>query len=153
MIAKAVARYVKIGPRKARLVVDVIRGKDVDEALSMLPNISKKVSEILDDLVRSAVNNARIKFPEDEYTEDVLFINKITVDEGPALVRYRAASMGRASMIKKRSSHIYVELDVNRERYDVREAQKDKRKRGIGQIKGGDDAAKKDKKVAAKGSK
>lgn len=112
MIARAIARYIRIPPRKLRLVVDVIRGKGVDEALAVLMNINKKASGFVGEVIESAANNAQRMYPEKKYIYSDLYISKITVDEGPSLARYRAASMGRAVMIKKRTSHIFVGLDV-----------------------------------------
>lgn len=116
MIARAIAKYIRISPKKARLVAGSLRRKPVGDALSMLMNINKKASEIVGSVIESAASNAKMKYPDKKYTEDDLYISKITIDEGPALVRYRAASMGRASMVKKRTSHILVELDVNPKR-------------------------------------
>ncbi len=127
MIAKAIARYIRISPKKARLVIDVVRGKSADEALAILMNTNKKASELVSDVIESAVNNAQRKHPEKKFTQDDFFISKIVADEGPALVRFRAASMGRASMIKKRSSHILVELDVIPEKLEEK-SQKSKKK-------------------------
>ncbi|MDD4202091.1 MAG: 50S ribosomal protein L22 [Candidatus Omnitrophica bacterium] len=112
MISKAHSKYIRIAPKKARLVADVLRGKRVDEALSLLPNINKKMSEYALDAIRSAYCNAKVKYPQANYGESGLYISKITVDEGPSLRRYRAATMGRASAIKKRTSHMCIELDL-----------------------------------------
>jgi len=112
MIARAVARYIKISPRKARLVADIVRGKGVEDSLGILMNTNKKASEILSEVIESAANNAKNKYPDKKYTLTDFYISKITVDGGPSLVRYRAASLGRASMIRRRSSHILVEVDM-----------------------------------------
>jgi large subunit ribosomal protein L22 len=128
MVSKAIAKYVRISSKKARLVVDVVRGKSVEEALNMLPSVKKKASDIVRDLVKSAFSNLKRKHPEEHYTEDMLFISKITANEGPQLKRYRAATMGRASMIIKRSSHIEVQLDFIPEKLKAMEAEKDKKK-------------------------
>ncbi len=116
MIATAKARYIRISPKKVRLVIDVIRGKGVDEALAVLMNTNKKASELVGEVVESAANNAQRRYPEKKYVYNDLYISKITADEGPSLTRFRAASMGRAVMIKKRTSHIFVELDARPER-------------------------------------
>ena len=112
MIARAVARYIKIAPRKARLVADIVRGKVVQDSLGILMNTNKKASDILSEVIESAANNAKHKYPDKKYSLADLYISKITVDGGPSLVRFRAASLGRASMIRKRSSHILVEVDM-----------------------------------------
>jgi len=109
MIAKAHARFIRISPRKMRQVVDVIRGKSVYEALSILTNTNKRGAELAEDILRSAMSNAK---RNPEVTDENLYISKMVVDGGPALKRFRAASMGRASMIKHRTSHISVELDL-----------------------------------------
>jgi large subunit ribosomal protein L22 len=116
MIAMAKARYIRISPKKVRLVIDVIRGKGVDEALAVLMTTNKKASELVGEVVESAANNAQRKYPEKKYVYNDLYISKNTADEGPSLTRYRAASMGRAVMIKKRTSHIFVGLDARPER-------------------------------------
>lgn len=151
MIAKAILRYGKISAKKARLVMDVVRGKPVDEALAMLPNIKKKASELIEDVIASAFNNAKVKFADQNYTDDTLFISKITADEGPSLVRYRAASMGRASMIKRRTAHLIVELDVIPEKLEQIEKAKNKKK-GAVQAKVSSRDKDKRKLAAAKGS-
>ncbi len=120
MISQAKARYIRISPKKLRLVIDVIRGKGVDEALAVLMNTNKKASELVGEVVESAANNAQRRYPEKKYVYNDLYISKITADEGPSLTRYRAASMGRAVMIKKRTSHIFVELDARSERAEQR---------------------------------
>jgi len=110
MIAKASARYIRISPRKVRQVVDLIRGKNANEAFALLSNLNKGATVYVDELLQSAVSNAKRKMP-DVLPQD-LRITKFTVDGGPTMVRYRAASMGRATMIRKRTSHLIVELDV-----------------------------------------
>jgi len=127
MIGKAHLSYAHIAPRKARLVVDVVRGKRVDEALDMLVSVNKKVSPMLKELVKSAVSNVKNRFPEDKYEDKDLFISKITADGGSYLARYRAASMGRATMIRKRTSHLSVELEATADKIKaLEEAAKNK---------------------------
>lgn len=105
MEAKAVARYVRIAPRKARLVIDLIRGKSVEEALAILRFTPRAASPIIEKVLKSAVANA-----EHNYNMDVrrLVVEKAYVDEGPTMKRYRPRAMGRASRINKRTSHITV---------------------------------------------
>ncbi len=107
MEAKAVARYVRIAPRKARLVADLIRGKDIQSALSTLKFTPTKGSKILEKVLNSAIANA-----EHNYDMDVneLYIAKAYVDEGPTLKRWRAKAMGRVGRIRKRTSHITIIL-------------------------------------------
>jgi len=101
--AKAIARYVRIAPRKAQLVVDLIRGKQVGEAIAILRHTPKSASPIIEKLLNSAVANA-----EHNYSLDVnnLVISQVFVDQGPTLKRFRPRAMGRASRINKRTSHI-----------------------------------------------
>jgi large subunit ribosomal protein L22 len=107
MEAKAVARHVRISPRKARQVVDLIRGKDVDEALAILMVTPKGGSPIVEKVVKSAVANA-----ENNYDMDVdsLYVAECYVDQGPTMKRIRPRARGMANRIRKRTSHITVIL-------------------------------------------
>ena len=105
---RAVAKYVRIAPRKARLVADEIRGKSYPEAHSLLQFTNKRAAKIVDNVLKSAAANAEHNTDAD--AED-LRIKTIKVDEGPTIKRYRARAMGRATMIRKRTSHITVELE------------------------------------------
>ena len=108
MEAKAVARHVRIAPRKARLVVDVVRGQGVEDALAVLAAMHKRAAGIVEKTLRSAIANA-----EDTQNVDVdrLYVKKAFVDEGPIWGRWRARAQGRATMIQKRTSHITLVLD------------------------------------------
>ena len=108
MESKAVARYIRISPQKARLVADVIRGLDVDEAINTLRFMPKKGARILRKVIESAVANAS---QSDAIDVDTLFVKKIHIDGGPMLKRLRPRAMGRANRILKRTSHITVVLD------------------------------------------
>lgn len=127
MIARALEKYLKTSSKKMRLVVDLVRGKSVKYALEMLPSVNKKTADMVLQAVKSAYYNVKVKYPEEKYPEDVLYISKITANEGPSLKRYRAASMGRASMIIKRSSHLLVELDFIPEKLKEIESLKEKK--------------------------
>lgn len=105
MEAKAVARHVRISPRKARQVVDLIRGRGVDEALAILQLTPKGASRIVSKVVRSAAANAETNL---ELNGDALFVSKAYVDEGPTLKRIRPRARGMADRIRKRTSHITV---------------------------------------------
>ncbi len=107
METMARARFVRISPRKARMVVDMIRDKRVEEALNILTLCPKKAARIVTKLLDSAVANATRDGAVDV---DSLFIKKIFVDQGPTLKRFRARAMGRATRILKRSSHLTVIL-------------------------------------------
>jgi large subunit ribosomal protein L22 len=95
-------------PRKARLVVDIIRGKYTDEALGLLRFTPKGAAKIVGDILKSAISNAEQRA---DVNVDNLYISKITVDGGPSLKRFRTAPMGRAVRVLKRTSHITIELD------------------------------------------
>jgi len=108
MEAKAHLKMARVSPRKARLVVDMIRGKKVQDALNSLAFSSKKSAEIVSKLVKSAVANAEQKGVSDL---DRLFVKTVFVDQGPALKRFIPRAMGRASKIRKPTCHITVVLD------------------------------------------
>ncbi|SEU30807.1 50S ribosomal protein L22 [Paenibacillus sp. NFR01] len=103
MEAKAHARSVRISARKAKLVVDLIRGKQVGEAIAILRHTPKSASPVVEKLLNSAIANA-----EHNYSMDVnnLFVSEIFVNQGPTMKRFRPRAMGRASRINKRTSHI-----------------------------------------------
>ncbi len=108
MSAKAVARYVRITPRKARLVIDLIRGKSVDEAIGILKFTPRSASPIIEKVLMSAVANAEQNHKMDRSN---LVVTKAFVDEGPTLKRFIPRAQGRASRINKRTSHITVIVD------------------------------------------
>jgi large subunit ribosomal protein L22 len=105
MEAKAIARYVRVTPRKARLVIDLIRGKSVEEAFAILRYTPRAASPIIEKVLASAVANA-----EHNHNMDTsrLFVKKAYVDEGPTMKRYMPRAMGRVNTIRKRTSHITV---------------------------------------------
>jgi large subunit ribosomal protein L22 len=105
---KAKARFLRIAPRKVRLVADLIRGKHVEEALTILQFTTKRSSHPLAKLVKSAVANAD---QMEGVNIDKLFVERIFVDEGPSFKRFRPRAMGRATEIIKRSSHVTLELE------------------------------------------
>jgi len=107
MEAKAIARNIRITPRKVRLIVDVIRGKRVGDALSILKFMPQHASKTVEKLLRSAIANAEQKNISDV---DKLKITKGYVDQGPTMKRVMPRAMGRANIIKKRSSHITLVL-------------------------------------------
>jgi len=104
---RAVAKYIRMSPRKVRLVVDLVRGRDVDEALTMLRFTPKAAAKVVAKVIASAAANA------DEVhgiSSDALYISAIKADAGPTLRRNRAGARGRYKPILKRSSHITVVL-------------------------------------------
>ena len=108
MEAKAVARYIRISPQKARLVADVIRGRNVEDAINTLRFMPKKGARILRKIVESAVANAS---QNETIDVDTLYVKRIFIDGGPMLKRMRPRAMGRANRILKRTSHITIVLD------------------------------------------
>ena len=106
---KAVAKYVRIAPRKARLVADEVRGKSVPEAASLLRFTNKRAAKIVGEVLNSAAANAEHNSDADT---DELVVRTVKIDEGPTIKRYRPRAMGRATMIRKRTSHITVELEA-----------------------------------------
>jgi large subunit ribosomal protein L22 len=106
MESKAIAKYLRISPRKVRRVAELIRGKNTEEAITILHFTRKNASELLEKTVRSAVANAMYVNPNTDAHK--LFVKEILVDGGPTLKRGRAGSMGRRSMIRRRTSHITV---------------------------------------------
>lgn len=111
-MVSATAKYVRISPRKARLVVDLIRGKSVKEAkaiLSLTPRAAAHVvGKVLASAVANAENNANL-------SADDLIVARAYVNEGPTLKRFRPRAMGRASRIRKRTSHITVAVEERKE--------------------------------------
>ncbi|MDH6604189.1 large subunit ribosomal protein L22 [Bacilli bacterium PM5-9] len=105
MEAKAIAKTVRIAPRKARLVADLVRGKSVVEAMVILANTNKAASPLIDKVVKSAAANAVNNHMMDEET---LYVKEIMINEGPTLKRFRPRAKGSASPIMKRTSHISV---------------------------------------------
>ncbi|MDZ4677010.1 MAG: 50S ribosomal protein L22 [Oligoflexia bacterium] len=108
MEVKASLNFARIAPRKVRLVADLVRGKDVNEAIQILSFVNKKSGPILKKLLQSAVANADQKKTIDV---DTLFVKHISVDQGPTLKRYMPRAMGRASEIKKKTSHVNLILE------------------------------------------
>ncbi len=108
MEARAIARYVRMSPRKVRKVVDLIRGKSVSDALTVLHFMPHRASLPVEKVLRSAAANAVNKSERGRLNPDDLVIKRIYVDEGPFLKRFRAGSLGRASMIRRRLCHITV---------------------------------------------
>jgi large subunit ribosomal protein L22 len=101
-------RFVRIGPRKARLVADLIRDKGSEEALNILAFTKKAAAKILIKLLKTAIANATQKKTVDI---DRLYIKRITVDQGPTMKRFQPRALGRATTIRKRTSQITLVLD------------------------------------------
>ncbi|MEQ8201697.1 MAG: 50S ribosomal protein L22 [Syntrophomonadaceae bacterium] len=107
MESRAIARYIRISPLKARQVADLVRGKEIKEALGILRYTNKKSAPLIDKVVKSAVANAEHNFDMDS---DALYISEIMIDEGPTLKRMRPRAYGRADVKRHRTSHITVVL-------------------------------------------
>ncbi len=108
MIVKAEGKFLRYSPTKVRQVMDLIRGKDATEAQAILAALNKRPKEPLIKILNSAVANAKVK----GINLDQLYVSKIICDVGPTWKRFKAAAFGRATSIKKRTSHIKIELDV-----------------------------------------
>ena len=107
MEAKAMARTVRIAPRKARLVIDLIRGKQVGEAYAILKHTPKAASPIVEKVLKSAIANAENNH---HMAHEKLYVAEIYANQGPTLKRIRPAAKGSAVRIRKRTSHITIVL-------------------------------------------
>lgn len=108
MEIKAVAKYIRLSPQKARLVADVVRGMGVEDALTTLRSMPKKGAGIIRKVLASAIANAD---QVDTVDVDTLYVKQILIDGGPMLKRFSPRAQGRANRILKRSSHITVVVD------------------------------------------
>lgn len=109
---RAVAKYIRIAPRKVRLVVDLIRGKRINEALAILKFTPRGASPVVEKVLRSAIANAENNHNMDK---DNLYVKEIFVDAGPTLKRFHPRAQGRAYSIMKRTSHITVVVSEKKE--------------------------------------
>src|SRR4030065_1122596 len=109
MEVKAKLKFIRVTPRKAQLVADLIRGKGSEEALNILTFTKKAAAKILIKLLKSAIANATQKKNIDV---DRLYIKKIAVDEGPTMKRFQPGALGRPTTIRQRTSHIDIVLDA-----------------------------------------
>ncbi len=112
MEARATARYVRMSPRKARQVIDLIRNKDVGEALGILSLAPQAAASVVEKVVKSAIANAENNYDMDP---DLLYVAECYVDQGPTLKRFRPRARGMADRIRKRVSHITVVLQEKEE--------------------------------------
>ncbi|MBU1124701.1 MAG: 50S ribosomal protein L22 [Candidatus Omnitrophica bacterium] len=110
MIAHAQAKFLRISPTKVRQVIDLIRGKDVSQANAILALTPKRSKEFLIKILNSAVANAKVK----GVGSNQLYISKAICNVGPQWKRFKAAAFGRAAPIRKRTSHIRIELDIKK---------------------------------------
>jgi len=112
MEVRAIAKYVRISPRKVRQVVDLIRGKKVDEALAILKYTPKRASEPVTKVVKSATANAEHNLQAEK---EELYVTGAYVDQGPTLKRFQPRAMGRADVLRKRTSHITIVVGDKKE--------------------------------------
>jgi large subunit ribosomal protein L22 len=108
MEAKAEARYIRISPQKARLVVDLIRGQKAGAALSTLRATNKRIAPTVEKVLQSAIANAQDRF--EDVDVDQLIVTEAYVNEGPRMKRIRPAPMGRAYRYQRRLAHIVVKV-------------------------------------------
>ena len=106
MEARAEARYIRVSPQKARLVVDLIRGRNAGEALNILRGTNKRIAPAVEKVLRSAIANAQNRATDVDV--DKLVASEAYVNEGPRTKRVRPAPMGRAYRYQRRSAHIAV---------------------------------------------
>jgi large subunit ribosomal protein L22 len=113
MQARAISRHNRQSPQKMRLVVDLIRGRNVNDAYAILQYTKKKAATVVTKTLRSAVANARDKADQAGEMVDVdeLYVKEAFVDEGPYLKRWRAGAMGRPSRIQRPTAHVTVVVD------------------------------------------
>ena len=100
-------RFARIAPRKARLIMDLVRGRDVDDAITMLRFAKQRASGMIEKVIRSAVANAN---EQEVPSRNTLFVAKAHVDPGPIIKRFQPKDRGKAYPIKKRTSHLVVEI-------------------------------------------
>ncbi|SNX54375.1 50S ribosomal protein L22 [Thermoanaerobacterium sp. RBIITD] len=105
MEVKAVAKYIRISPQKAGLVMNMIRGKDVSEALAILKFTPNKAAGIVEKVLKSAIANAENNYGLDR---DNLYVQKAVADQGPIMKRMMPRAMGRSNLMRRRTSHITV---------------------------------------------
>ena len=106
-------RFARIAPRKARLIMDLVRGRDVDDAISMLKFAKQRASGMVEKVIRSAVANANEQ--ETANIRNTLYVAKAWVDPGPVIKRFQPKDRGKAYSIKKRTSHLVVTIDEREE--------------------------------------
>ena len=102
---KASHRYARIAPRKARLIMDLVRGRDVDDAITMLRFAKQRASGMIEKVIRSAVANAN---EQEVPSRNTLFVEKAWVDPGPIIKRFQPKDRGKAYSIQKKTSHLVV---------------------------------------------
>jgi len=133
MITRASARYVRVPPRKAREVADLVRGQAVSRALAIMDYCPKKAALVIKKVLQSALANAKAR---EKVDVERLYVSMVAVDEGPVLKRFIPRAMGRATPIRKRMSHITIELDERQKEDDSATSKGRKTKRSGKEQKG-----------------
>jgi large subunit ribosomal protein L22 len=108
MEAKAEARYIRVSPQKARLVVDLIRGRKAGDAINTLRSTNKRIAPAVEKVLQSAIANAQDRF--EDVDVDQLVVSEAYVNDGPRMKRIRPAPMGRAYRYQRRLAHIVVKV-------------------------------------------
>jgi large subunit ribosomal protein L22 len=108
MEVKAEARYIRISPQKARLVVDLIRGQQAGQAITILRTTNKRIAPTVEKVLKSAIANAQNR--SEDIDVDRLYVSEAYVNEGPRMKRIRPAPMGRAYRYQRRMAHIVVKV-------------------------------------------
>ncbi len=125
MEARAVEKYIRISPRKIKYVIDLVKKKQLEEAVDLLTFTPKRAANVVKKAIQSASSNALENFKEYKVKEDNLYIKEIYVTEGPTLKRFKPRARGRADRVLKRTSHITVIVSDYK-----KEAEKDIKKAG-----------------------
>lgn len=114
MQAKALKKYIRSSPRKMRLVIDLIRGKNAEEALDILKFTKNNASKVAYDVLKSAVSNLNYKADQEglSYEPNEILVKTVFVNQGPTMKRIQPAPMGRAFRIRKRTNHLTIELET-----------------------------------------
>ncbi len=123
MEAKCVSRWIRISPRKMRLLADMVRGKTVSEAIDLLKYSAKPTAVPMEKALRSALSNLLTKEDARKVDADIVRIKDINVQDGPTLKRWLPRAMGRATPLLKRSCHIYVRVEEDPKMLAKREAE------------------------------
>ena len=113
METKTVEKYIKMSPRKIRYVVDMIKSKPIEDAIDILSLTPREAAAVVKKAIQSAVSNAT---ENHKMKEEDLFISRILVNEGPTLKRFRPRARGRATRIRKRTSHLSVYVSNGKEK-------------------------------------
>ena len=116
MESKAIARYIRQSPYKVRKTLDCVRGMSVDDALNHLHFSPEKAAKVIEKTIRSAVSNFLNKNENADVDQDTLKLKEVYVDGGPVMKRFRAASMGRASRLRRPTSHLTIVIKSEKKR-------------------------------------